>query len=61
MKMTKVFDKKLINGHLNRMHDELKGLRECIDCIEGKASRSAAQEDYRKLVCLFESIDNFLS
>ena len=60
-KFTKVQDRQLINAHLNNMHDSLKALRENIDSIEGKATRSAAQEDYRKLVCLFESIDNFLS
>ena len=52
---------KLINQHLNNMHESLAGLHNAIEDIEGKVSRSAAKDAYNKLIELFEFLDGALS
>jgi len=54
-------DLKLININLNTMHDALEGLKDSIDGIEGKASRSACIAAFNEIVRLFSFLDGMLS
>ena len=58
---TKMKDLKMINKNLNTMHDALEGLRDEINSIEGKASRSACIVAFNEIVRLFSFLDGMLS